>query len=602
MERQIRIDTVALTEAFHAFGFTLSFGEHKTAAVLSLCGAQSRQARRRLYGRAGLNGRLPVLFEHLPLMHLPLPAKYKHLGTYQAPSGSMVEELRYRAAQARAAYGEARRKVYKAKVIPLTKKAMLLSTTVLPKLLHGAGTWPPLTKREYRLFAGTVWALYRGILNVPRESDQRITSATCFAILGQPDPGTLLRTARLSYLSQIIRSGPDELWAAVRADQPYADLLQGDLRWLFEWCWSTTHLPHPTGHWTAWISHIQARPGQFKSLYKRARALVVHQYTTVAALDGLFRTLRRLSCLDAPALDSGDAHHAEVCLPCKRSYPTRTSWAGHAARVHGYRSRAFLLPSDRGCRSCGKVYASIGRLRRHLTAAPRCLEAWGTFLPTAPDLTQPGHPLVPPGFCVGVEREAPAFNFTGRVNEALLADLQNLEGSPEEAVWEAIESCIEPLCTLRETVLRWRSVEPATSWKHEVASNMLLLLDPEVIAESRQPSRETVPDDQAATPAWDNVFPIPMTASGPPVVYELAPPPAQPMSPYQPTNLTVRAAAAYSTWLEAACAKCAVAATDAASQPVHILCSGLQAALGPAAKWLVTCGFVFDDRGLHSAA
>ena len=276
-------------------------------------------------------------------------------------------------------------------------------------------------------------------------------------------------------------------------------------------------------------------------------------WCTSTLLDGLFRTLRRLSCLDAPALDS-------------------------------------------------KVYASIGRLRRHLTAAPRCLEAWGTFLPTAPDLTQPGHPLAPPGFCVGVEREAPAFNFTGRVNEALLADLQNLEGAPEEAVWEAIESCIEPLCTLRETVLRWRSVEPATSWKHEVASNMLLLLDPEVIAESRQPSRETVPDDQAATPAWDNVFPIPMTASGPPVVYELAPPPAQPMSPYQPTNLTVHAAAAYSTWLEAACAKCAVAATDAASQPVHILCSGLQAALGPAAEWLVTCGFVFDDRGLHSAA
>ena len=181
-------------------------------------------------------------------MHLPLPAKYKHLGTYQAPSGSMVEELRYRAAQARAAYGEARRKVYKAKAIPLTKKAMLLSTTVLPKLLHGAGTWPPLTKREYRLFAGTVWALYRGILNVPRESDQRITSATCFAILGQPDPGTLLRTARLSYLSQIIRSGPDELWAAVRADQPYADLLQGDLRWLFEWCWF--HDPFAPPYWT----------------------------------------------------------------------------------------------------------------------------------------------------------------------------------------------------------------------------------------------------------------------------------------------------------------------------------------------------------------
>ena len=171
--------------------------------------------------------------------------------------------------------------------------------------------------------------MYRGTLT---------TSATCFAIL---------RTARLSYLSQIIRSGPDELWAALRADQPYADLLKGDLRWLFEWCWSTTHLPHPDGHWPAWASLIQTRPGQFKSMYKRARALVVHQYA-VAAPDGLHRTLRRLSGSDAPALDGYTARHAEVCLACKRSYPTRTSWAGHAARVHGYRTRAFLLPSDRG--------------------------------------------------------------------------------------------------------------------------------------------------------------------------------------------------------------------------------------------------------------
>ena len=105
----------------------------------------------------------------------------------------------------------------------------------------------------------------------------------------------------------------------------------------------------------------------------------------------------------------------------------------------------------------------------------------------------------------------------------------------------------------RATVLKWRNAEPATSWRHEVASNMLLLLDPEVIAESRQPNRETTPDEQAAAPAWDTVFPIPMLASGPPVVYELAQPPAQTMSPHQPTSLTIRAAAAYSTWLEAAC-------------------------------------------------
>ena len=74
------------------------------------------------------------------------------------------------------------------------------------------------------------------------------------------------------------------------------------------------------------------------------------------------------------------------------------------------------------------------------------------------------------------------------------------------------------------------------------------------------------------------------------------------LSPHQPTSLTVREAVAYSTWLEAACAKCAAVAADAARQPVRIHCPGFQPALGPAAEWLVACGFSFDDSGLSSAA
>ena len=98
---------------------------------------------------------------------------------------------------------------------------------VLPKLLHGAGTWPPLTKREGKALDGAVWMLYRGVLGVPRDEDQRISAATCLAILRLPDPRTLLRGFRLSYLGQLLRGGPAEVWAAVRADQPYAEMLRG---------------------------------------------------------------------------------------------------------------------------------------------------------------------------------------------------------------------------------------------------------------------------------------------------------------------------------------------------------------------------------------
>ena len=597
----LRADTTALTEAFYAYGFTLSYGEHKTAAIVSLRGAGSREAKQHLFGPRGLGGHLPILLEHLPAMRLPLPAKYKHLGTYQAPCGSMIHEIRYRAAQARGAYNEARRKIYKPKAIPLAKKAVYLSAMVLPKLLHGAGTWPPLTKREGKALDGVVWMLYRGVLGVPRDEDQRISAATCLAILRLPDPRTLLRGSRLSYLGQLLRGGPAEVWAAVRADQPYAEMLRADLRWLYAWCWRTVDLPSPDGHWQEWSHFIQTKPGRYKGLCKRAKALAVIQFAVIAALDGLHKALCQISGTSRGVESQHEPRHTEACLPCRRSYPSRTSWAGHAARCHGYRSRAFLLPEDRVCRCCGKLFASIGRLRRHLAAAPRCLTGWGTFRPRKDAASAPVHDLAAPCEWDGEVVPAPGFDFSGGVNGALLQELTALEGGDETAVWEAIVGCIEPLCTLRSTVEAWSSAEPCTEWRREVAQNMLLLLDPDLIADTRQPQRVRSPDCFTC-PDWVPLQGIALALSGAVYVLDLEAPPPHVVSPREPTSLTVRDAQAYSAWLEQACAKCAVCTTLAADQPVRLHCPRLQAALGPAAEWLTACGFSFDDRGLFSAA
>ncbi|CAE7861303.1 unnamed protein product [Symbiodinium microadriaticum] len=95
MTRAVRAEATALTEAFLSFGFRLAFGEHKTAAVVSVCGPGSRVVKRSLYSHDGLQGQLPVLFEHLEAMKLPLPPKYKHLGVLQTPTGSILEEIRW---------------------------------------------------------------------------------------------------------------------------------------------------------------------------------------------------------------------------------------------------------------------------------------------------------------------------------------------------------------------------------------------------------------------------------------------------------------------------------------------------------------------------
>ena len=600
MQQAVRAETTALTEAFLSFGFRLAFGEHKTAAVVSVCGPHSRKVKRALYSHEGLQGQLPILFEHLPAMQLPLPPKYKHLGVLQTPTGSILEEIRHRASLARSAFHEARRKVYKSKAISLQRKSTLLATTVIPKLLQGAGAWPPLNKREHQAYAGAVWGFYRGILGVHRDMDQRITASTCFSLLQLPDPATLLRLTRLSYLAQIIRSGPDTLWAILRADRPYADMLTADLRWLYSWVSTTCSLPSPDEHWASWHSFIKASPNRFKGLCKRARALTICQHTVVAAFDNLHCALADIAGARPANGGALPVPHTELCLPCKRSFPSRVSWAGHAARCHGYRSRSFLLPEDRVSRTCAKVFATIGRLRRHLISAPRCLTDWGVFQPsTAARKFQP-HTMAPPTVVPGVSVPPPAFDFSSTFSITLLEELRELPQCTEDEVWEVLESHVEPLQTLRDTVTRWRDEGTPSVWRTETADNMLLLLDPDVIAESRQPATDKSGHLPAHEVPWDPLCKIPMTHSGPREVMQLARPPPYVLPYDRPHSLTVRHAAAYATWLEAACDACARCASLAARQPTAIQCSGLPAALGPASQWLIDCGFDVQPHGLSS--
>ena len=171
---------------------------------------------------------------------------------------------------------------------------------------------------------------------------------------------------------------------------------------------------------------------------------------------------------------------------------------------------------------------------------------------------------------------------------------------PEDEVWELLEAHIEPLQVLRDTVARWRDEGPSSPWRTETADNMLLLLDPDVVAESRQPATDKSGHLPAHIVAWDDLCRIPMAHSGQREVIQLVQPPPFALHYGRPHSLTVRQATAYAVWLEAACDACARCASIAAKRPAAIQCSGLQAALGPASQWLIDCGFEVQTHGLSS--
>ena len=65
-----------------------------------------------------MNGEIIAMREHAAPAKVPLVSDYRHLGAQVAVKGSMRQEVAFRAAQAHSAFGESRRKVFKARESP----------------------------------------------------------------------------------------------------------------------------------------------------------------------------------------------------------------------------------------------------------------------------------------------------------------------------------------------------------------------------------------------------------------------------------------------------------------------------------------------------
>ena len=147
------------------------------------------------------------------------------------------------------------------------------------------------------------------------------------------------------YLRQLVEAAPHELWATTRADRPYAESPMFSGTAVF-WMSGTLGLGMRGTIGCAW----KAKPRLFKGGGLRV--------SVIAALDGLYRGLSTLAgvrpvCAAVASTDS----FSEMCVPCARALGTRVARSAHAARLHGYRSKAFLAGRGRTCPACGKHFA-----------------------------------------------------------------------------------------------------------------------------------------------------------------------------------------------------------------------------------------------------
>ncbi|CAE7367855.1 Ap1g1 [Symbiodinium necroappetens] len=518
---------------------------------------------------------------------LPLVCSYKHLGVLVGAQGKL--------------------RAYRCRRISVSRRGTLLASMVLPRLLFGAGAWPCLKRGEAQLFQRTVMSLYRQTLCVPRGEDQHISGATTCALLRLADPQTLLQVERLRYLRQLVQAAPDAVWALVRQDASYIGELRAALRWLYRRISATVPLPDPLHSWPDWSQVMCASPGRFRGWIKRASSLEALRLRAFAAFQSCRRFLTSF-CPDEQREPETAVRFSEACLPCRKAFVDRVSWACHASRLHGYRTRATEL--TRGverawCSGCGKLFANASRMKRHVFVTQECQRRWGTFHPAGPPPKDPLHPSAPPMQLPGLhdvtaDEEGPS---SGTCHPALLEALLGLDDSADDKAWEAIQDFIAPIEHLRCTVSAWKDHPQAQSFAADVAGNMILLLDPEVCCEVfHRPKQPSPKVDFLAPLTFPAGLALPLASHGAAASFSVEEPPLPSFVYPFDCSAPLAPASRQIDWLEASIEVVVAAVQTAASAPVRISASGAALrGLEPFTSWLCKGGMIKTADGLVSS-
>ena len=331
---------------------------------------------------------------------------------------------------------------------------------------------------------------------------------------GAATPMVMLHAERLRYLTQLLGHAPDALWALIKQDPTACKPLRAGVLWLAARVLCPPGLGDQEANWGNWEAFICTSLKPFKALIRRAVVLDTIKQSCLAAL---CRIHRQLSAMQGSDLRQGEAvdlaELTEACPICRTAYSTRLEWASRAARVHGYRSRATLTAINKTCLACGKVYASTGRLRRHLVAVPEGLEQWGSVPEgVGPQLHPQCPPFVRPGKLCDVPSMSPE-----PVCPALLTALRKFESedcTSDFDLYDVVISHLTPLPILRNTVEQWLCTLDKDTRLYDVAESVALILTPACVADKAQVPKQAAPPLASEVPNWKPVNCIPMVLSG----------------------------------------------------------------------------------------
>ena len=344
----------------------------KTAVVMALRGKGAQQARRRWFP----DGARAIHLAELDL-HLPVAPDYVHLGGVIDPEVKLVQEVRRRMGQARAAYDSGRKLLYGNASIPLRVRASLFRMSVTATF-YNLGMWVPMGA-AWDSFEDGFTRLLRNLLAPQLKGDDlyKCAAPAVHLLTGTAPLASFARQARLSLLQSMCRAGPRALWAVLQQDATWLQQARQDLLWLVNGQAGWPVLGQ--AGWAEWHHLFTSRTGWIKGrIAKRLRedfATFRAEQTTTLALWALWRRARGTSNRDLPN------EQVWACTMCQRVLKTKAALGAHFFKTHGRRATYRSVAHGTLCEACGRQFWSRTRLACHLRASPHCVAVLRTRTP-----------------------------------------------------------------------------------------------------------------------------------------------------------------------------------------------------------------------------
>ena len=379
----LQVATRIVLERMRDIGIPLNFAPDKTAAVVSLRGPGSQEAKRKVL----IQGEclLPVPLADGTCVQLPVVRRYKHLGVSVEHSHSLPAVLHERVAASEPTFRGLHKHLLRNPFVPGHEKLQVFKTLVLTRLACGSELWQIAGENDQKAVDSVFLRFYRRLLRrVTGHCDKEFDDTQVCNLLGLMHPSGYVTLARLRHFASVCATGPVELWAYLIAEGGWLDTIAVDLRWLLEWKPLPGRFLTDDGGGGDCVDFARliasTRAGQFSfKCFLKSASRAIDRYLHRASETTRWRVdFDRLCCevgchvLPVRPLRLQASAAEWDCPQCGCAFASKAALNTHRYRSHGRRSAVLSLCRGTVCLACQKEYHDVYRLRKHLEYSDRC--------------------------------------------------------------------------------------------------------------------------------------------------------------------------------------------------------------------------------------